>query len=60
MLGPILVGNPWLTLRIIRTAAESKGISIDKEDPSYDLEIRSFALKKEFIESKKKQQSRTK
>ena len=60
MLGPILVSNPWLTLRIIRAAAETKGIIIEAEDPAYDLEIKSFALKKEFIESKKKQQSRTK
>jgi CobQ-like glutamine amidotransferase family enzyme len=60
MLGPMLVGNPWLTLKIIRTAAENKGISIHAKDPECELELKSMTLKKQFIEAKKEQQSQTK
>ena len=53
MLGPVLVCNPWLTLRIIRTAAETAGLRVRAEDPGCELEIRSLALKKKFIDEKK-------
>ena len=56
MLGPMLVGNPWLTIKIIRAAAEVKGIEIDAEDPACELELRSMTLKKQFIEEKKDHQ----
>ena len=56
MLGPMLVGNPWLTIKIIRAAAEVKGIAIDAEDPACELELRSMTLKKQFIEEKKDHQ----
>ena len=52
MLGPVLVNNPWLTVRIIRTAAEVKGLEISKRDPEFTLERKSMKLKKQFIESK--------
>lgn len=52
MLGPMLVNNPWLTTRIIRTAAEVKGIKIEKQDPEFSLERKSMKLKKQFIEAK--------
>lgn len=53
MLGPLLVGNPWLTVQILKTTAELKGIEIKMPDPDYEMEVRSFRLKKEFIEEKK-------
>lgn len=52
MLGPVLVGNPWLAVRLLRTAAELKGIELRESDPDYELEIRSLAQKKKFIEEK--------
>lgn len=52
MLGPILVGNPWLTTEILRTAAENKGIEISSEDPAYELELKSLELKKKYIKNK--------
>ena len=52
MLGPVLVHNPWLTVRILRKAAGIKGIEITADDPDYGLEVRSFNLKKEFIINK--------
>ena len=52
MLGPVLVNNPWLTVRIIRTAAEVKGLEISKRDQEFTLERKSMKLKKQFIESK--------
>ena len=53
MLGPMLVLNPWLTVQILRKAAEVKGIVIEKEDPEFGLEFRSMKLKKQFIEEKR-------
>lgn len=53
MLGPLLVGNPWLTVQILKKAAELKGIEIKIPDPDYEMEVRSFRLKKEFIDEKK-------
>lgn len=53
MLGPLLVTNPWLTVRILTAAAELKGIEIRMPEPDYEMEVRSFRLKKQFIEEKK-------
>lgn len=53
LLGPVLVNNPWLTVRILCTAAELKGIEIKMPEPDYEMEIRSFRLKKEFIDIKR-------
>lgn len=53
MLGPLFVGNPWLTVQILRKAAELRGIEIKMPEPDYEMEVRSFRLKKEFIDGKK-------
>ena len=55
MLGPVLIGNPWLTTEIIRTAAAVKGIEVTAEDPDFELEVKSNILKQKFIENKKDQ-----
>lgn len=55
MLGPVLVGNPWLTVRMLRIAAELKGITIREADPAYELELMSFDLKRQFIDEKKEE-----
>ena len=52
MLGPMLVCNPWLTVRILRIAAAAKGTEVLAMDPDYGLEIRSLELKKNFIDDK--------
>ena len=52
MLGPVLVGNPWLTTEIIRTAAAVKGIGITEDDPDFEIEKRSIVLKQKYIENK--------
>jgi CobQ-like glutamine amidotransferase family enzyme len=52
MLGPLLVNNPWLTVRILRTVADRKGYIIQAPEPNYTMEIRSLELKKEFIDAK--------
>lgn len=52
LLGPVLVTNPWLTVLILKKAAELRGIEIKMPDPDYEMEVRSFRLKKEFIEDK--------
>ena len=53
MLGPVLVGNPWLAVLLLKQAAEFKGITIEMPDPDYDIELKSLVLKKEFIDSKR-------
>ena len=53
LLGPVLVNNPWLTVQIIRKAAETKGIEISRKDPEFSMELGSLKLKKQFIEAKK-------
>ncbi|MBQ6389250.1 MAG: cobalamin biosynthesis protein CobQ [Mogibacterium sp.] len=58
MLGPMLICNPWLTVRILRTAAEIKGIEVEAQDPEYKLEIKSLGLKKKFIEEKQNNQEK--
>ena len=52
MLGPLLVNNPWLTVQILKKAAEIKGIEIKAPDPTYNLEVTSLNFKKEFIQDK--------
>lgn len=52
MLGPLLVNNPWLTVRILRDVADRKGYIIQAPEPNYTMEIRSLELKKEFIDAK--------
>ncbi len=52
MLGPLLVNNPWLTVQILKKAAELKGIEIKAPDPTYNLEVTSLNFKKEFIQEK--------
>ena len=52
MLGPLLVNNPWLTVRILRTVADLKGYVIQAPEPDYTMEIKSLELKKEFIDAK--------
>ena len=53
MLGPILVNNPWLTVQMLKTAAALKGVEITADDLNYELELKSLALKKEFIDNKR-------
>lgn len=54
-LGPMLVCHPWLTIEIIKTAADKAGVKVnaaalDTFDDS--LERASFATKKDFIMTK--------
>ena len=51
-LAPILVANPKLTMEVIKAAAVAKGIEIADFDFDDELEQKSFATKKEFIETK--------
>ncbi|MBR2540656.1 MAG: cobalamin biosynthesis protein CobQ [Mogibacterium sp.] len=52
MLGPVLVNNPWLTVRLLQTAASVGGIRTSSEPLRFNLEQKSLKLKKQFIESK--------
>ena len=52
LLGPLLVTNPWLAVTMLKTAADLKGIEIPNDNPDYELEVKSFRLKKQFIEDK--------
>ena len=53
-LGPVLVKNPWFAEKIIRKAAEIKGIEINKEisESEYDIEYKSLECIKKYIEKK--------
>lgn len=48
-LGPMLVTNPWLTVKLIEAAARAKGEAAEWSDCDFELEQKSFATKKEFI-----------
>lgn len=52
LLGPVLVNNPWLAVTMLKTAADLKGIEIPNDNPDYELEVKSFRLKKQFVEDK--------
>lgn len=52
MLGPLFVNNPWLTTEVIKAALAARNETVEADDPSYDMEIKSFALKKDFIAAK--------
>ena len=52
LLGPVLVANPWLAVTMLKTAADLKGIEIPNDNPDYELEVKSFRLKKQFVEDK--------
>lgn len=51
-LAPMLVANPKLTMEIIKAAAAAKGVDVANFDFDDELEQKSFATKKEFIETK--------
>lgn len=51
-LGPVLVSNPKLTIEIIKAAAFAREVDIAAFDYDAWLEEKSFATKKEFIETK--------
>lgn len=51
-LGPMLVTNPWLTEKIVETAAEKAGLAISGGALDTSLEQRSFDAKKKFIAGK--------
>ena len=36
----------------LNTAADLKGIEITNDNPDYELEVKSFRLKKQFVEDK--------
>ena len=58
MIGPMLVGNPWLAVQMLKAAAKLKGGEITAPDPDYSIELKSFPLKKEFISQKMKQKAK--
>lgn len=51
-LGPMLVCNPWLTMEIIKVAAEHKGEKFQGIDYDMELEKKSFETKKRLITTK--------
>lgn len=51
-LGPMLVTNPWLTEKIVETAAEKAGLEVSGEAVDTSLERKSFDVKKKFIAGK--------
>lgn len=51
-LAPMLVANPKLTMEMIKAACKVKGIEPSPFDFDDELEQKSFATKKEFIETK--------
>ena len=51
-LGPMLVANPRLAIEVIKAAAEAKGMALSEFSFDDELEQKSFATKKEFIETK--------
>jgi len=51
-LAPMLVANPKLTMEVIKAAAAAKDIAIAAFDFDDELEQKSFATKKEFIQTK--------
>lgn len=51
-LGPMLVTNPWLTEKIVETAAAAAGLAVSGEKIDMELEHRSFQAKKAFIKGK--------
>ena len=52
-LGPVLVTNPWLTVEIIKAAADANGKSYEDKPVDFTLEEKSFELKKKFELTKK-------
>lgn len=53
VLGPMLVQNPWITKKIVETAAINKGITIQNYDFNIEIEKKSIETKKAFIAKKK-------
>ncbi len=56
-LGPVLVKNPWYTEKLIKTAMETKGVSIKKTIPDIDFEVEKKSMeciKKYNAEKEKK------
>ncbi|WKY43339.1 cobalamin biosynthesis protein CobQ [Eubacteriaceae bacterium ES2] len=51
-LGPILVGNPWLTCEIINLVEENKGLTPFLDERDDQLELASLKTKIELIEKK--------
>ena len=51
-LGPMLVTNPWLTEKLIVTAAKTAGLAVTETPLDVSLETESFAAKKRFIAEK--------
>ncbi|MBR5315704.1 MAG: cobalamin biosynthesis protein CobQ [Firmicutes bacterium] len=51
-LAPMLVVNPKLTMEMIKVAAAAKGVEIPEFTFDDELEQKSFATKKEFIQTK--------
>lgn len=51
-LGPMLVCDPWLTVEIIKVAAEHRKENIQNIDYDMELEKKSFETKKGLIETK--------
>ena len=56
--GPLLAGNPWFGVYIIKDILKAKGVSLDdyNDDKLNYMSIarNSFNAKKEFIKNKKK------
>ena len=52
-LGPVLVNNPWLTVKILEISLKNKGIDFRDFQLDMELEKKSFDVKKEFILTKK-------
>ncbi|MBP3635277.1 MAG: hypothetical protein J6J17_02295 [Bacilli bacterium] len=51
-LGPVLVKNPWFTEYLIKLACKNKKMKLKTNKISYDLERKSLASAKEFIDKK--------
>jgi CobQ-like glutamine amidotransferase family enzyme len=56
MTGPILTGNPWLAVEIIRRASSASGSELSAAEPPYEMELKSLELKKQFIAQKSPQE----
>lgn len=51
-LGPLLIGNPWLSVEIINLVEENKGIPHFTEARDNQLELASMKTKTDLIEKK--------